>query len=533
MCIRYEDKLSNPKMPFWLGITIQNLSTYTANDDWNKEFITDKDIWNKVFKLTSFSSFLNFREHISYKEITKNFDPDKLTGDIHEEYLSLKRKDSNGALEIAKYKYFISPYIQSELHNSYLITNFGIEARLKLNKNPKFNLLPQIDLDIIFGGEFESTRSKSSKIPKQSFQSAYQQQQLILLLKFLEYSGYFTKFQDFVLKPYYDRDLTNMEVEKYIEMYVDYKHYKNLPDNKYTKQKVEELIQSLKDFEQNFSYEKLAPVRQIAYNKAMYEKRKEENRKEIDQKIEEFKSTKKGVFKSVKGFFGFSSKQKEQDDLKEIENYQNELDSKFLEKYGIEEEKLNKEIENFIEKRGTFDPEIIENMPGNWVRFKFNLWVPQFKFALTKMESTYDNILKIFEITISNFFIRAEIAREFEVVNVGLKEGNIIDYVSGDTHKGVYMFENVSTQKDKNAIEIVFSHHAKEAIPIKISAKTNAEFYIFLNIPCIKEIEKFFTSHMKVGKIDLSYYAEQAKIKFLKYLNRSIDYLVNIYFNCI
>ena len=51
-------------------------------------------------------------------------------------------------------------------------------------------------------------------------------------------------------------------------------------------------------------------------------------------------------------------------------------------------------------------------------------------------------------------------------------------------------------------------------------------FNIFLNIPCIKEVEMFFTSHLKHNKIDLSYYAEQAKIQFLKYLNRGIDYVV-------
>ena len=176
--------------------------------------------------------------------------------------------------------------------------------------------------------------------------------------------------------------------------------------------------------------------------------------------------------------------------------------------------------------RGTFDPEIIENMPGEWVRFKFNFSIPEFKFALIKKDSSYNDIHKIFEITINNFFIKAEIAREFEEVNVGLTKFNILDFISENENEGTFMFENVSTQSHKNAIEVEFSHHAKHAVPIKINAQTNAEFYIFLNIPWIKEVEKFFTSHNKVGKIDLSYYAEQAKIKFLKYLNRSIDYLV-------
>ena len=219
-----------------------------------------------------------------------------------------------------------------------------------MNKNPKSNLLPQIDLNIIFGGEFNDKNSKETQSQGQRFQTMFQQQQLILLLKFLEYSGYYTKFQDFVLKSYYERDLTNLEIERYIEMYADYRHYKNLSDNKYMKIKAEELQQFLVDFEQNFSYDKLAPVRQIAYNKAMYEQRKEDSRKEIDRKIEELKSSKKGVLKSVKGFFGFSNKQKEEEDEQQIEDLQTELDNKFLQKYGIEEEKLNQELESFIQK---------------------------------------------------------------------------------------------------------------------------------------------------------------------------------------
>lgn len=83
--------------------------------------------------------------------------------------------------------------------------------------------------------------------------------------------------------------------------------------------------------------------------------------------------------------------------------------------------------------------------------------------------------------------------------------------------------------KVNNAIELSLSHNSKDAVPVKISAITNAAFYIFLNIPCIKEVEMFFISHLKHNKIDISYYAEQAKIQFLKYLNRGIDYVVRNY----
>lgn len=131
----------------------------------------------------------------------------------------------------------------------------------------------------------------------------------------------------------------------------------------------------------------------------MVEKKKELERKEIDQKVEEYKKSKKGVMGSVKGFFGFSNRKKELEEAKEVKKLQEDLDNEFLQKYEIEEDKLNKEIEEFIEKRGTFDPEVVEEMPGDWVRFKFTLSVPQTKFTLLKKDSTPKDIKKILEVS--------------------------------------------------------------------------------------------------------------------------------------
>jgi hypothetical protein len=100
--------------------------------------------------------------------------------------------------------------------------------------------------------------------------------------------------------------------------------------------------------------------------------------------------------------------------------------------------------------------------------------------------------------------------------------------VSSPDDKPVHIFENV-TKGVNNAIELSLRHNSKAKVPIKIFAHTNAEFHINLNVPVMKEIEMFFTAHMKHNKIDISYYAELAKIQFLKYLNRGIDYVVSLF----
>lgn len=87
------------------------------------------------------------------------------------------------------------------------------------------------------------------------------------------------------------------------------------------------------------------------------------------------------------------------------------------------------------------------------------------------------------------------------------------------------MFETVSTDENKNGIEVKLVNR-REEIPVTLTAATHAEFYIFLDVPTLKEIEMFFTAHLKHNKIDISYYLEQAKIKFLKYINLGLDYVV-------
>ena len=60
------------------------------------------------------------------------------------------------------------------------------------------------------------------------------------------------------------------------------------------------------------------------------------------------------------------------------------MNKEFYERFDIEEKKLDKEIEDFLQNKGTFDENLTENMPGTWVRFKFRVSVSRLKFALLK-----------------------------------------------------------------------------------------------------------------------------------------------------
>ena len=161
--IRYEDWESNPNQPFCMGVTIKKLSTYTANDLWEREFITKQDICRKLLTLENLSIFLNFSDDLFYEELTKDYSEEFLDekqklgiGESWNIYKALSNKNENEKdrlLQIFKYKYFISEENQRNLHNSFLIYNFCVESRLILNKNPEANSKPQIELDLMLGGK--------------------------------------------------------------------------------------------------------------------------------------------------------------------------------------------------------------------------------------------------------------------------------------------------------------------------------------------------------------------------------------------
>ena len=93
------------------------------------------------------------------------------------------------------------------------------------------------------------------------------------------------------------------------------------------------------------------------------------------------------MISSVRGFFGFSGAKTTEEDKKEIREIQEKLDKEFYEKFEIEEEKLNQEIDDFIFKnKSIFDPDLIDEMPPEWVRFDLSLKIPEIKFLLLTKE---------------------------------------------------------------------------------------------------------------------------------------------------
>jgi hypothetical protein len=255
-----------------MGITVDYVKIFSAND---------KD--SKVITSDNFSLFLNFKDDIFYDEITSDFDISDLSHS-HRKILKNEKKSKKEMLSLARYKHFISPVYQGKLKNSYLLNNFCIVSIVKLNKNIKENLLPQVDLNLVFGGHYETGSGKIVVKKGQTFALMFQQQQLLALLKFFEYSGHYTKYQDLILETYRENKFDKALTDEYIKTYVQYRNYKDDPKLKGKQRKIEELNIELLDIEMDYTFDAVAPIRSIAFEKHLIEVKKKAEQMQIDQK---------------------------------------------------------------------------------------------------------------------------------------------------------------------------------------------------------------------------------------------------------
>lgn len=58
--LRFEDSISNPKMPYVMGVCLEAIQLYTCDNTWSRAFVTGKDISLKMAKITNFQMYLNF-----------------------------------------------------------------------------------------------------------------------------------------------------------------------------------------------------------------------------------------------------------------------------------------------------------------------------------------------------------------------------------------------------------------------------------------------------------------------------------------
>lgn len=171
--IRYEDAYSAPNQgsgKFVMGLLLKEFSTFTTGADWKTVAMQlGEEITHKLATVKDFSLFLDY-------ETTSDPMNTSLPRELDLPGL-LKDQTNTVFSEILRAEFDNSP------NHHYIIEKFGMQARIKLNKSPIANKLPQLELDLLFGSQL----SEDNICVKLNMH----QPQIIRILKLLEYIGYY------------------------------------------------------------------------------------------------------------------------------------------------------------------------------------------------------------------------------------------------------------------------------------------------------------------------------------------------------
>lgn len=542
--IRFEDSISNPKMPYALGMSLEAIQLFTCDDAWKRAFVSGKDISKKMAKITNFQFFLNFSdestgqpEKTKYDDLTEDITLEDVEDDeIREVIKTRQEKGVKPNPTLVRSKNFMLEDIKGKRQNRNIIEKLCIEARVKYNKDPKKNQMPMFEIDLVIGGKFKEGTNELIDDDEGTLFLKLQKQQLTAILKYLDYSTAYTKFQTGVQKKFLENKFTKEESKTYLTLYEDWMINKGDDKPKPIKQKAEKLAQELKEIESEYSYEPIAALRQISRdtgsggsNKYLLEQKKKKEREAMLAEITEFERSKQAGYFS--GFWGGKSEEEKTRDKREIQEFKARKNREFEEKFEEEEKLVSERIDNIMQEGEVmFDANALKDMPDEWVRMITAVIIPKLRLVLFDKSSTREYEKAIMEAQSSGMRTKAYLGQDFQEVELSFGKFNVIDNISGsDIYQFLTetVFPGSGESEGKDAIEIVFKSNPRFTDgQMKIKLRTNAHQYIFANMKLVNEVQEFFkTGEQPEDQVDLSYYTEQAKIKALEYINAGADYM--------
>jgi hypothetical protein len=123
--VRLEDSISNINEPWALGLTIQQIQIYTANDDWERDYVAGETISKKTISLQNLSIFINFEDNLSYDSMVEGEVDLK---SIHHDILDEIKRDKSVSEDIIKYKSYVWQECLFMRKNNYILPSFSLEV---------------------------------------------------------------------------------------------------------------------------------------------------------------------------------------------------------------------------------------------------------------------------------------------------------------------------------------------------------------------------------------------------------------------
>lgn len=436
--------------------------------------------------------------------------------------------------ELMKFKKFfrepfdLSTREQFKKSHNYMIDQFSLEIHFQLNKDPKKNQLPMIQVNMVFGGHFEGPEEKIVGSHTECFYLKVQYQQMQAVNKFLEFSQGYTKFQTGVLKEILAKEFTDDSAKEYMDKYLDWKKLSLELKDKEIISQAEAKKEELKVIEEAYSYEKVGKLREVANNGHKIDLRKQRKKSEFEKKLEDFKSSKGD---GVKGWFGFGRSEEEQKkDNADIEEMEKELRAEFDEQFEAEEKKHQAEIEEYLSSKGDLDPSELKDMPDDWVKMVIQIKIPETHVLLLRKESTLQHQDALMEILILGISTHVQMGQDFKVIDFAYKKFNI--HSIGENSLYPYLLETVFPGQQQRSLDALVFHMEMnprfEKSQMKVELQTNAYWYVVANMPLIEEVQEFFGGETEEEAVDLKYYKEQVQLAALEYMNQGADYMESL-----
>ena len=279
--MRIEDDIAYPKAPFSCGIILKSLSANTTDSNWNYNYLVDAEEIFKQCALRGLSLFYNYSEN---------------KADIFLENGLLKGKyNINSFADFAKNQCINA----GKKDNRMILYNLNSDLRVVINKKHQTNLRPILKLALKFGGTFPVKQVYGIAQKKEDmgfFDFNVETQQITNLMKFIEFAGMYSKFQESILAKFKTRKFSEEERVAYGEVYLTYIELLRAKNEKAIKAKREEL----EKLEKEYNYNEIKKIR-IAFRKELeFEEKKEQMMKETESKIKQKESEKSSAFASFK-----------------------------------------------------------------------------------------------------------------------------------------------------------------------------------------------------------------------------------------
>ncbi|CAG9319841.1 unnamed protein product [Blepharisma stoltei] len=340
--VRFEDTESFSQK-FAVGLKIEEISCFTCNSSWEKQFMESNLICFKLINLRNFAIFSDFGEKFNL---------------VAFEHVP-------GMGEKQSLEHLAQQEFAEQINHRYIISPVSLRIELIMNKDAKDTSKPQYSVSI-----------SSEKI-----EAGIVVTQITHFIKLGEFISQFFKFREGVAKSESYKTMTHEDMIRYCTTYKNWRSFSG-DNNRLSRKFSEENLLELQKMEEIFELSDILKQRENVIKEIGMRKLADEKRKEIEEIKASYKQKRPGSFKRM---FGYGKSEetlnREKQEMEEkIAKCQQELE----EILGGSYNEARNELLELVSGVDTFDE---RNMPEFSDKFVLKLKIDRQSFHLNSSKS--------------------------------------------------------------------------------------------------------------------------------------------------